>query len=212
MASITQAASSTPLPTEIASTHVTVKDSSGAERLAPLFFVSPTQINYQVPPGAQSGPALVTVFNGSGSSATEAIQIVDVAPGLFTANATGSGVAAALALRVKADGTQIYESIATFDHAQNQFVAAPIDLGAPTDQVFLVLFGTGLRGRSALSAVTATVGGTSAEVFFAGAHGSLVGLDQVNLLLPRGVTGMGPVDVAINVDGLMANVVKINVK
>src|SRR5262249_2150269 len=99
MASITQAASSTPLPTEIASTHVTVKDSSGAERLAPLFFVSPTQINYQVPPGAQSGPALVTVFNGSGSSATEAIQIVDVAPGLFTANATGSGVAAALALR-----------------------------------------------------------------------------------------------------------------
>src|SRR5262249_3302306 len=129
-----------------------------------------------------------------------------------TANATGSGVAAALALRVKADGTQIYESIATFDHAQNQFVAAPIDLGAPTDQVFLVLFGTGLRGRSALSAVTATVGGASAVFFFAGAHGSLVGLDQVNLLLPRGVTGMGPVDVAINVDGLMANVVKINVK
>src|SRR5262245_5966913 len=45
-----------------------------------------------------------------------------------------------------------------------------------------------------------------------GAYGSLVGLDQINLLLPRGLTGMGPVDVAINVDGLMANVVKINVK
>jgi uncharacterized protein (TIGR03437 family) len=44
------AAASTPLPTELAG--VRVRDALGVERLAPLFFVSPSQINYLMPAGA----------------------------------------------------------------------------------------------------------------------------------------------------------------
>lgn len=212
LAAIVQAASSTPLPTEIAGTSVIVKDSAGVERLSPLFFISPTQINYQIPPGTAAGAATITVASGLGSSSTGAVQIVNVAPGLFSANATGKGVAAAVALRIKADGTRIYEPVAAFSQAQNQFVAVPIDLGAAGDQVFLILFGTGLRARSALSAVTANVGGTNADVTFTGPQGTLVGLDQINLLLPRSLAGKGEVDIIVNVDGLAANIVRAGFK
>jgi hypothetical protein len=40
-----------------------------------------------------------------------------------------------------------------------KFVAVPIDLGPPTDQVFLLLFGTGLRFNSALTNVSTSVDG-----------------------------------------------------
>lgn len=212
LAAITQAALSTPLPTEIAGARVIVKDSAGVERPAPLFFISPAQVNYQVPPGTATGAATIIAFNGSGSSSTGSVQIVNAAPGLFSANANGQGVAAAVVLRVKAGGTQVYEPVAAFNQAQNQFTAVPIDLGAPDDQVFLVLFGTGFRARSALTAIAATVGGTNVQVTFAGPHGTLVGLDQINLLLPRSLAGRGSVDVALNVDGLSANSVMVNFK
>jgi hypothetical protein len=44
---------------------VRVRDSTGVERLAPLCFVSPGQINYHVPPGTTNGPATVTVTSGA---------------------------------------------------------------------------------------------------------------------------------------------------
>ena len=40
-----------PLPTELLGTTVRVRDSQSVTRLAPLFYVSPTQVNYQIPPG-----------------------------------------------------------------------------------------------------------------------------------------------------------------
>ena len=54
--------------------------------------------------------------------------------------------------------------------------------------------------------------GVDAPVNFAGAQGSLVGLDQVNLQLSRSLIGRGEVDVALTVDGKTANTVRINIK
>ncbi|MGH9843534.1 MAG: hypothetical protein ACREEM_32755 [Blastocatellia bacterium] len=68
----------------------------------------------------------------------------------------------------------------------------------------------GLRGG--LSSVTAKIGGADAQAAFAGAQGGFVGLDQVNLQLPRGLAGRGEVDVALTVDGQAANVVRIGIK
>ncbi|MGH9938544.1 MAG: hypothetical protein ACREAM_20075, partial [Blastocatellia bacterium] len=212
MATTIQSAQSTPLPTEIEGTRVLVKDSSGVERPAPLFFISPMQINYLIPRETKNGEAMVTVINGFGSSSTGVVQIVSVEPGLFSASATGQGLAAAVVYRIKADGTEGYEPVVAFDQAQNQFVAVPIDLNAPGDRVFLALFGSGLRGYSASSTVTATVGGTDTQVTFAGSQGGLVGLDQVNLRLPGSLAGRGEVDVKVNIGGLSANAVKISVK
>ncbi len=43
------AAQTTPLPNELCGVTVTLIDETGAEALAPLFYVSPTQINLQIP-------------------------------------------------------------------------------------------------------------------------------------------------------------------
>jgi uncharacterized protein (TIGR03437 family) len=82
----------------------------------------------------------------------------------------------------------------------------------PVDQVFLIGYGTGIRYRSSLSAVTATIGGTNADVSFAGAQPAFVGLDQLNLAVPRSLAGRGAVDVVVRVDGKTANTVTINIK
>jgi uncharacterized protein (TIGR03437 family) len=198
-----------PLPTSLAGTTVSVRDSAGADRLAPLFFVAPQQINYLIPPGAATGAATITVTSGDGSLSIGAVNIAAIAPGLFTANANGQGVAAAVALRVKADGAQIYEPVSRFDQAQNRFVALPIDLGPPSDQVFLIMFGTGMRNVSSLAAAALTIGGTNTELLYVGAQGEFVGLDQVTARLPRSLIGRGEIDVALMVDGQKANIVRV---
>lgn len=212
LATSTQVATSLPLPTNLAGTTVQVRDSAGGERLSPLFFVSPNQVNYLVPAGSATGIATVTVTSGDGSVSASLVEIAGVAPGIFTASASGRGVAAANALSFRPDGSSFPQPVSGFDPATNQIIALPIDLGPPTDRVFLVLFGTGVRNRSALSAVTTRIGGVAAPVSYAGPQGSFAGLDQINIEIPHSLAGRGLVDVVLTVDGQAANVVTINIK
>jgi uncharacterized protein (TIGR03437 family) len=207
-----EAATSLPLPTTLAGVTVKVKDSAGVERAAPLFFVSPGQINYLLPAGTAGGIASVAVQKDNAIVANGTLPITSVAPGLFTANATGQGVAAAIALRVRADGSQSVEPIIRFDQQAGRFVSMPINLGPAGEQVFLILFGSGFRGRSALEAVTATIGDEAAEVLFAGAVAGLAGLDQANVRLPRSLAGKGEVSVLFTADNRSANAVTVNVR
>jgi uncharacterized protein (TIGR03437 family) len=212
LATTTESATTLPLPTTLGGTTISVRDSAGTERLAPLFFVAPGQINYLMPSGTASGEAIITITDAQGRRSTSRALIEPVAPGLFTANSNGQGVPAAVVLRVKANGQQIYEPVATFDATQGRFIATPIDLGPESDQVYLLLYGTGIRWRSGLSGATATLGGTSVSVLYAGGDTGLIGLDQVNVLLPRSLAGRGEIDVALTVDGKTTNTVRVNVK
>lgn len=212
LSTIIQVALSTTLPTTLGGTTVQVRDSAGQVRFAPLFFVSPFHVNYLIPAGTAGGMAEVTVTSGDGTVSRGTIRVSLVAPGVFSADASGSGLAAAIALRVRADGSQTYEPVIRFDSAQNKIVAAPIDLGSETDQVYLLLFCTGVRARSSLAAASATLGGQAGQVTYIGNQGGFAGLDQVNVRLPRNLIGRGEVDVALTIDGLAANVVKVYVK
>jgi uncharacterized protein (TIGR03437 family) len=72
--------------------------------------------------------------------------------------------------------------------------------------------GTGFRNRSSLANVTATIGGTNAQVTYAGPQGTFVGLDQANIRIPASLAGRGEVNVVLTVDGKSTNPVVINVK
>ncbi len=212
LATATQAATVTPLPTRLAGTIVKVKDSANVQRDAPLFFTSATQTNYQIPPMTAEGKAFVSVVSGNGAVSMGTVQIAAVAPGLFSANANGQGVAAAVALRVTGSGLQVFEPVSRFDPAQNRFVSMPIDLGPESDQVFLLLFGTGYRNRSSLSATAVRIGGMDAQVSYAGPAPGFVGLDQANARIPRSLIGRGEVNVSLVVDGQSANIVQVNIR
>ncbi len=118
LAGATQLATVGQLPMVMANTVVTVKDSAGVERRAPLFFISPNQVNYQMPKDIADGPATVTIVNGDDGVFSGDVTIARVAPGLFTADASGQGVAAGLALRVRVTGAQ--DSFAGLDQINLQ--------------------------------------------------------------------------------------------
>ncbi|MEO6724099.1 MAG: matrixin family metalloprotease [Blastocatellia bacterium] len=206
------AATTTPLPTNLAGTMVRLRDISGQEKLAPLFFVSPGQINFQVAPGLLAGTVLVNVGNSAGFVSTGSILVESVAPGLFSVSGTGQGLAAAVALRIKSNGTQSYEPVTRFDAGSGQTVAVPIDLGPATDQVFLILYGTGIRFRSLLGSVSYNVGGFPGTPGYAGPQNDFVGLDQINLPLSRSLIGRGVANVFLTVNGKTSNTVTVSIK
>ncbi|MEP6963002.1 MAG: hypothetical protein ABI995_13055, partial [Acidobacteriota bacterium] len=180
---------STPI-TALAGVTVTLRDASGADRLAPLYFVSPGQINYVVPQGTGEGLAAVTVRRDGQVVATGTARILKTAPALFTANNSGQGVPAALALTIAPSGARTTVVVYVCGAAAGSCVPAPIDLGAATQQVYLLLFGTGIRGYA--QSVTATLGGVNVPVLGALPQPEFQGMDQVNIgPIPRSLAGRG---------------------
>jgi uncharacterized protein (TIGR03437 family) len=178
---------------------LTILDSKGMERRASLFQPSQGGIDYLVPRETAAGSAVAIVSSSGAVVAAALLDIEAVSPGLFTLD-DGSAAAAAVQ-RVKPDGSQTYEP-----------VAGPIDLGADTDEVVLVLFGTGIRGGTGPRPVSARIGDQEAVVLFAGPQGGFDGLDQVNLRIPRSVIGAGKVEIDVTVDGWEANKVTVNIR
>ncbi|MBI3423593.1 MAG: carboxypeptidase regulatory-like domain-containing protein [Acidobacteria bacterium] len=203
----TEASSSVPLPTTLAGTSVRVKDSAGVERAAGLFFVSLNQINFVIPEATAAGVATLTVQSGAGTS-TGTLDVKAVAPAIFTANANGTGAPAAVALRVKANGEQSFETVAQFDAASGLLRPRPLDLSPAGERVFLLLFFTGtLRAAdpnndgNRQESVRLLLGGVAVTPDFAGAQGGLAGLDQMNVELPRSLIGLGRVSLSIGSNG-----------
>jgi uncharacterized protein (TIGR03437 family) len=208
LATGTAGATSFDLPTDLLGTMLRVRDALGTERLAPLFFVSAGQVNYLMPAGTASGLATTTLTAGSGNVVTGTVEIATVAPGLF--KATTDGVAVGNAFRLR-PGSPPSEQSLTQD-VGGQIVPRPIDMGAETDTVVLVLYGTGIRFRQPNGVVTATIGGVNASVTYAGDQGTFIGLDQINIEIPRSLRGRGLVEVVLTVDGKITNALKIHVQ
>lgn len=201
------AAGGPPLPTEIGGTTLYVRDSRNVLRAAGLLFVSPGQVNYLMPAGTAEGRAAVVVRSGAGMLALGTVEVEPAAPGIFTAGGSGAGVAAAAALRVRADGSQA--PVEVYRCSAGICAPEPIDLGAESDRVFVSFYGTGIRGGTQRSI---TIGGAACQITYAGPQDRSTGLDQVNVLLPRSLAGRGTVEVSLMVDGKAANPVTIAVR
>ena len=197
---------SLPLPTSFGGTSVSVVDSTGAATPAPLLYVSPTQLNFQVPGNVAAGAAQVVITARDGTKSTANVQIAAVAPGIFTLN--NAGLVAATALSVATNGTRT--AIPTFTmNSDGSIVAAPIP-GVGTNSVYLSIYGTGLQAAG--TAVTALVNGVSAVVQYAGPQGGFAGLDQVNILLPTALAGKGNVEIQLTAGGIAANPVQVTIQ
>ncbi|MFN0109378.1 MAG: CAP domain-containing protein [Blastocatellia bacterium] len=197
LTSTTAAATSLPLPLTLAGITVMVNNLS-----APLLYVSPTQINYQIPANVDPGTAVIKVMNGGVEVANGTVIIGTVSPSIFTVKSDGKGVPTA---QTTFDGTT-FQSVANADGT-----AKVLTVGTTATPNYLVLYGTGLRRRSSMANVKVLIGGVQSEVSFLGAHSRLVGVDQMNIKLPQTVRGRGNVDVVVTIDGKTANTVTINI-
>lgn len=210
LASTTAAADTTPLPTSLAGVTVQMNDTK-----APLFFVSPSQINFQVPwelMGLPQASLTVTADGVTGDPQTVAMALF--APGLFAANSAGSGQGAIL-------------------------ISATGEVAAPTGSVpgraaravkrgeFLSIYCTGLGpvsnrpatgARSPSSplseslAPAVTIGGVPANVTFSGLAPSFVALYQVNVQVPDNAPPGNAVPVVLAIGGVTSNAVTIAVQ
>ncbi|MBS1812803.1 MAG: M36 family metallopeptidase [Acidobacteria bacterium] len=193
----TESAFSLPLPTDLAGTQVFVNGIP-----ASLLYVSPTQVNFILPPNLSAGPATIIVSNPKGNYAMGLSQVTPSAPAIFTADASGRGDAAALA---------------TIDGVN--YLPAPFPVTVNGKQNILALFGTGFRHASALSpgdengvaeSIRVTIDGIEAPVLFAGAQGQYVGLDQINVAFPASLqAGTRRVELILTLNGVEANRVTI---
>jgi uncharacterized protein (TIGR03437 family) len=174
---------------------VSITDQAGVLRPATVIGSTVTQVNFVLPAQIASGPATITVTPQSGTAVSALTTIAPVSPAVFQFE-VGTALVAANVIRVRADGTQSIEPI-----------AAGISFGAASDQIFLAIYGSGIRGAST---VAATLRGQDVPVLYAGPQG-IAGLDQVNIgPLPRSFAGRGRVTILLTADGLTANAVQAN--
>ena len=149
----------------------------------------------------------MAVNNSSGGAFTGTALIYTTAPELFTAQQTGQGPAAAQVEIVGANGT-MFRNTAQCTSAGCSLI--PIDLkAAPPGQIYLILYGTGIRNASPPSQVSVNIGGVNLPVTFIGAQGQYPGLDQVNVALPAALEGRGRVVAALAVNGQRANIAEL---
>jgi uncharacterized protein (TIGR03437 family) len=195
LATDTQAAATIPLPTMLAGTTVSLTDSAGVTRNAPLFFVSPLQINYQLPAGMANGLATVQIMNSAGRVTTGTVRIAEHSPGFFTFNATGQGAAAAQD---------------AFTFALPPFNAKRAN-GEPN---VLAFYATGLGADvtdmegNAADSVKFGLGETPLTVLYAGRAPGLVGVNQLNVVLPANITS-GTHNVVMHRNGVNSNLVTV---
>jgi uncharacterized protein (TIGR03437 family) len=207
LAAGTAPATSLPLPTSLDGTTVTVKDSAGVARIAPLFYVSPSQVNFEIPADTATGTATVSIQNQGGTVQTATIQIGNVSPGLFQLNPP-NGLVAAWELPVVSGTQQPLQPV--YQIVSGSVVALPINLGPSTEQVYLEMYGTGIRDAQN---VTVTVANMSVPVLYSGPAPGFAGEDQVNVgPMPQSLAGAGSVTIVLTADGQAANVVNVTIQ
>ncbi|MFZ4983936.1 MAG: DUF5666 domain-containing protein [Blastocatellia bacterium] len=218
LAGTTAIANTQPLPTTLGGVSVLVDS-----RPAGLFFISPSQINYLAPDGLLPGTAKVSVQRDGQPIAQGTIEITTTGPSIFTADNSGQGAPAGQLLRIRSNGQLSYEPLARLDGSSGRTVPVTIERQSG-DQLFLVLYGTGLNdledqdgnsqnGVAELFEVTS--GSGKLNVFYAGRAPGFTGLDQLNLALPESLTGIVTLTIRVR-DGegniRRANEVSVNIK
>jgi uncharacterized protein (TIGR03437 family) len=179
--------STTPLPVSLGGTSVSINGTS-----VPLLFVSPGQVNAQVPYEAKIGTAKLIVQSNGVSSAEVNFQVAATGPGVFTPPQSTHVLA-----RNLADGTL---NAAETPARPGEYVTAYLTGQGLVDPKVT----TGDVAPSSapfpmpLAPVQVKIGGVTADVQFAGlAPGFIDGLLQMNILIPDVPPGELPFEVTV---------------
>jgi uncharacterized protein (TIGR03437 family) len=207
MTSVNEAsAGAVPLPDELGGATLSIDGFN-----TPQFFASRNQLNVQIPWELPVGAENATLIQGTGS-ATAVVQVVPYLPGIFTADGSGSG-----------QGIVV--------HSSSGSLAAPSGVYGSSSPASkgenLVIYATGLGPVSPPASTGAasstdppsetttspsvSVGGVPAVVTFSGLTPGLVGLNQVNFIVPDNAPSGNAVPLALTIGNVTANPVTISI-
>jgi uncharacterized protein (TIGR03437 family) len=184
LATSTPPTANTPLPTMLAEASVSVNGKN-----APILYASPTQINFQVPWGTQTGNATVTVSVNGVTSNAITVPVTAAAPGIFY---YPSGAA------IAQNHDYSLNTSSNPEHAGSFIIAYLTGSGAVNPSVAdgAATPSTGLVQPT--SAISVTIGGSPATVLGAALTPGFVSLLQLNIAVPPGLAaGSYPMVVTI---------------
>jgi uncharacterized protein (TIGR03437 family) len=173
---------------------------------APLYYVSPGQINFQVPwVTPTTGTVDVAVLVNGGSSNTATVAVGTAAPGLFNLP-SGAAIAQntpSYTLNAPANAAPAGSTIIAYLTGSGT-VKPPAKDGVPTSNDTLNL-------TTVTSPYSAKIGSATATVAFAGLAPGFIGLVQMNIVVPSTLTP-GVYPLSITIDGQTTNSATIAVK
>ena len=153
-----------------------------AGKAAPLIYVSPNQINAQVPLDVPTGMQTVTVDNGTGAGTAFSANVAAVAPAIFFAPVPA----------VLKNSNFSLVSATNPAHAGDVLLVYATGMGQTTPAIATGALVTGLCNTRP---VTATIGGSPAAVAYSVASPGFTGLYQIAVTVPTGVTGAVPLQI-----------------
>lgn len=197
-------ASSVPLSTSLADVSVRFNDVP-----APLLFVSPGQINAQLPwdllgPEQETGTATVVVSRGTNRSVSRQIQLARFSPGIYTLSGNGIGGA----VSVNASDGSVSQPAGSVPGITTRPVKAkeaiivyasglgPVDKPLPNGADSLDQL------RRTLTTPTVLIDGREAEVLFSGLSPQFPAVNQLNLVVPDGVRAGNEIPIQIRIGGI----------
>ena len=179
----------------------------------PLFFVSPTQFNFQVPLFTLTDQASTTLTITRGAAKTSfTVLLKPYAPALFTTNQAGTGQASTLiagtaSLAAPNDAfpgsrpARIGEYISIYATGLGDVSNRPaLGSGSPVDPL-----------ARTLATPEVTVGGVPAAVTFSGLAPGYSGLYQINVQVPEGAPTGPDVAIVLTIGGVPSNTATIAV-
>lgn len=195
----TEAYKGYPTPRELADIQVTIND-----KPVPLYYVSPTQINFQVPYSApMSGSVDIQVVQKSTGLlyATGAALMATATPGFLTYNGSGQGQVLAQnddGITLNTGTAQVARGKAITIYGLGFGLISPDqpDDMPPTAAISMAKKPVVVVGTSIL---------TDAQIIYAGLTPGYVGLFQLNLLIPDAVAPGNTVPLVMQVDSIPSN-------
>lgn len=184
-----------PLPDSLGGVSVSVNG-----RAAPVLYVNTGQINFQIPWETAPGPATLTVSSNGIKSASMNVTVLAAAPGLFFMGSHAIVQNSDFSLNSSGNPAKAGDPIVAYLTGAGA-VSPTVADGAPASSTTL---------SKVTSAVTATIGSQTAEVPFAGLAPGFVGLWQVNVVVPAGVT-QGDFPLVVSVGGQSSNAANVSV-
>jgi len=199
LAEFTDSASSLPLPVKLGNARVIIQG-----KPVPLFYAGPGQIDALVPFELNTNTIhQVLVQRGLTYSYTVPVSVADAQPGVFL-NGTN-----AIAFAYRGANTPFLVTPAAPAQAGDVLVFYCAGLGV-VDQP--VTDGDASPSARTQSPATVSIGGQNAAVQFAGLTAGFVGLYQINVTMPAGVSPAASVPVTITVAGQTSPVANVAVQ
>ena len=191
LAPSTWSAASVPLPLQLAGVSVAINGVN-----APLYYVSASQLNIQIPFETPANSVVTLQVNNNGQTVTKSLTTAATAPGIFT-NAAGA--------LVPAGSASVGQVVSLYMTGQGA-VSPSIATGAAPP------LGTSVANLPApVQAVTVSVGGGPAQTQFVGIPPTLVGVMQINFVVPAGVA-RGAQAVTVSSGGVTSAPATLNIQ